>query len=165
MNAHTFISRTEETRDDWQTPLPVVQALGSFDLDPCANIFAPTRCASRGLTVLDDGLSQPWEGRVWCNPPYGADARKWIARLAEHGNGIALIPPRVGSKWFHSEVFERADAVFFLKGRIAFISPVTGRPVKGNNADSILVAFGEENILAIKNSGLEGVLFRTGDLK
>lgn len=156
----SFTARTEATRDDWQTPLRIVQALGSFDLDPCANCRAPTRLATRGFTVAENGLEQPWQGRVWLNPPYGAEARLWIARLAAHGNGIALIPPRLGAKWFHEQVLDTFDGILFHKGRIAFLDPDTGLPVKGNNADSVFVAYGNENTAALAASGLPGKLWR-----
>lgn len=156
----SFTSRTEVTRDDWQTPLALVGALGSFDLDPCANCEEPTRLATRGFTLADNGLSQKWGGRVWLNPPYGRQARQWISRLAQHGDGIALIPPRLGAKWFHDAVLGTFDGIFFHKGRIAFVDPSTGFPVTGNNADSIFVAYGEANIEALAASGLPGKLWR-----
>ena len=86
-----FGTRTEATRDNWQTPIHIVSCVGKFDLDPAANVFNPTRLAAQGYTI--DGLTKPWTGRVWLNPPYGAECRDWLQRLAEHGNGIALIPP------------------------------------------------------------------------
>lgn len=88
-----FHSRTKNTKDDWQTPAYIVEALGKFDLDPCANAKNPARLACKGYTESDDDLMLPWSERVWMNPPYGRECRKWIARLILHGNGIALIPP------------------------------------------------------------------------
>lgn len=154
----TFQTRTEETRDDWQTPKELVDALGEFELDPCANCQNPARLADCGYTIANNGLALPWHGRVWLNPPYGSEARLWLRKLAEHGNGIALIPPRVGSIWFHEEVFAKCDAILFKKGRIAFIGQ-DGKPVAGNNADSIFVAFGANNVAALKASGIAGVLW------
>lgn len=158
----TFSSRTAATRDDWQTPASIISALGNFDLDPCANINNPTRCASHGFTVRQNGLSRPWQGRVWLNPPYGGTApvKTWLMRLALHGNGIALVPPRLGARWFHDVVLSSADAILFLKGRVAFIDPDAQRPVSGNNADSILIAYGAGNISAFERSGLEGKLWK-----
>jgi hypothetical protein len=148
-----FATRTESTRDDWQTPLYIVSCLGKFDLDPAANVLNPTRLAMEGYTV--NGLTKPWTGRIWLNPPYGAECRNWLQRLASHGNGIALIPPRVGSKWFHRAVFKTCDAILFLEGRIAFLDGGMN-PVVGNNADSILIAFGDENVEALRSCGLAG---------
>jgi phage N-6-adenine-methyltransferase len=159
MGITSFASRTAATRDDWQTPLEIVQALGQFDLDPCANCHSPTRLASQGYTITDNGLIRSWNGRVWLNPPYGADTKHWLLRLSTHGNGIALIPPRMGSKWFHECVLDTCNGVFFLKGRVAFLDTATGRAVKGNNADSVLVAYGDENVHSIAASGLLGKLW------
>jgi len=155
----SFNSRTEATQDDWQTPDYIVAALGKFDLDPCANLWEPNKFAINYFTEETDGLSQNWQGRVWLNPPYGSACKFWLAKLALHGNGIALIPPRMGSSWFQQIVLETADAIFFLKGRISFIDAFTKKPVKGNNADSIFVAFGEENVEILRNCFLEGKLW------
>lgn len=151
-----FGSRTEATRDDWQTPIEYVRALGEFDLDPCANQHDPTRCARRAYTVEDDGLNLPWFGRVWCNPPYGSEARDWLEKLGQHGDGIALIPPRMGAQWFHNVVLARFDAMLFHYGRVAFINPETGLPVTGNNADSVFIAYGQRNVEALLASGIPG---------
>jgi len=39
--------------------------------------------ATETLTERDDGLSQPWRGRVYCNPP-GANSAKSVRRWWEH---------------------------------------------------------------------------------
>lgn len=155
----TFSSRTEFTKDDWRTPLYIVKALGEFDLDPCADIVEPTRLAKHGYTIEDDGLEKEWFGRVFVNPPYGYEVQDWMEKLGEYGNGVALIPPRVGAKWFHNIVFSRCDAILFLKGRVSFID-WEGYAVDGNNADSILVAYGEQNVQSLSVCGLEGVLWK-----
>ena len=161
----SYSTRTAATRDDWQTPMRIIAALGHFDLDPCANIDDPTRCAAKGLTIRENGLSQEWQGRVWLNPPYGgtAPAKIWLMKLAQHGNGVALVPPRVGARWFHDVVLSSAHAILFLKGRVSFIDPTVQEPVKGNNADSILIAYGLNNVTAFEQSGLEGRLWRLLD--
>ncbi|MDQ4421225.1 DNA N-6-adenine-methyltransferase [Sphingobium sp. DEHP117] len=158
----SFFSRTAATRDDWQTPRHIISALGHFDLDPCANNDDPTRCGSTGFTIEQDGLSREWHGRVWLNPPYGGatPAKVWLMKLARHGNGVALVPPRVGARWFHDVVLSTAHAILFLKGRVSFIDPVAQRPARGNNADSILIAYGLENVVAFEKCGLEGRLWR-----
>lgn len=156
----SFHGRTASTRDDWQTPVELVATLGTFFLDPCANASDPTRLASFGFTAEQDGLATAWMGRVFVNPPYGRAARQWLVKLAAHGNGIALIPPRMGAAWFHDEVLAKADAILFLRGRIAFIDAATGLPVDGNNADSCLVAFGEMNADVLERCGLAGRVWR-----
>lgn len=48
-----------------------------FDLDVAA--AAHNAKAPKFYTIEDDGLSQPWRGNVWCNPPYsGLDA--WLRK-------------------------------------------------------------------------------------
>src|SRR2546423_1714623 len=80
---------------EWYTPPWLFGALGlTFDLDPCSPVEGPVTPAKRHLTRLDDGLVAPWEGRVWLNPPYGAELPKWIGRLADHGDGVALVLSR-----------------------------------------------------------------------
>ena len=94
--------------DEWLTPPEIVRACGQFDLDPCAPIVRPWDTASRHFTVEDDGLAQSWDGRVWCNPPFGREAAAWLARMAEHGNGVALIPARTETAMFYASVWGAA---------------------------------------------------------
>lgn len=89
---------------EWLTPPEILAALGTFDLDPCAPIVRPWDTAGQHYTIEDNGLAQAWEGRVWLNPPFGAQASKWLARLAAHGNGIALIPARTETVMFYESV-------------------------------------------------------------
>ena len=57
------------TTHDWLTPPEILEALGPFDMDPCASQFQPWRTAAQQFTIEDDGLAREWQGRVWCNPP------------------------------------------------------------------------------------------------
>ncbi len=82
----------------WLTPPHVIAALGPFDLDPCAHVGWPT--AKAGIYLPRDGLTTPWSGRVWLNPPYGAEVWRWLARLAEHGRGTASETPMDGQSIF-----------------------------------------------------------------
>jgi hypothetical protein len=34
---------------------------------------------------LDNGLSLPWFGRIWLNPPYGDEAGAWLQPLTLSG--------------------------------------------------------------------------------
>lgn len=80
----------EGKSNEWLTPPEIIEALGPFDLDPCAPIERPWPTANRHYTVEDDGLRQPWDGFVWVNPPYGPHTWKWLHKLAEHGRGRAV---------------------------------------------------------------------------
>ncbi|WP_223160903.1 phage N-6-adenine-methyltransferase [Salinicola aestuarinus] len=87
-------------KDEWLTPPSILEALGSFDLDPCSPVERPWDTASEHLTLHDDGLSAAWRGRVWLNPPYGRETGLWLEKLAEHGDGIALVFARTETEMF-----------------------------------------------------------------
>lgn len=158
MTSKNFNSNTENN-DEWLTPPEILKALGDFDLDPCAPVpdARPWPTAEKHYSVEDNGLMMPWDGRIWCNPPYGRDTFSWLSRLAEHGNGIALIFARTETRGFHSEIWEKADAVFFFKGRLKFYR-VNGEQGGTANAPSCLVAYGDSNVRSICRSGLSGKL-------
>lgn len=83
------------------TPWPIIEALGPFDLDPCAADPRPWDCANFNYTEAWDGLRQPWFGMVWLNPPFDRYiVGAWLSRLADHGNGIALLHARLEADWF-----------------------------------------------------------------
>lgn len=119
-------SDVSATTHDWLTPPELIAALGHFDMDPCASEYQPWKTADRQFTIHDDGLAREWVGRVWCNPPYGPHAEKFLKRLAEHGDGIALIFARTETKAFQEYCFGRADAMLFMAGRIKFRIPGGG---------------------------------------
>lgn len=142
--------------DEWLTPPEILRALGPFDLDPCSPVNRPWPTASDHYTVQEDGLSQPWRGRVWMNPPYGSESARWLQRLADHGNGVALIFARTETAMFFDWVWPRADALLFVQGRIHF-HYVDGRRAAANSgAPSVLVAFGQQNADALSRSSIAG---------
>lgn len=71
------------TSDDCYTPRWVFDAMGlHFDLDVAAPPGGPWHVpANRYYTAEDDGLAQPWDGLVWCNPPY-SQFMPWAERFA-----------------------------------------------------------------------------------
>lgn len=142
--------------NEWYTPPEIFHALGCrFDLDPCAPVGGlPWIPADVSYNYHDDGLSQPWVGRVWLNPPYGPHTAPWLGRLAAHGDGIALVFARTDVTWFHT-IAEQADLVCFLRGRVQFVRGA-GMPGKGHNAaaPSCLIAFGVDNAEIVRRSGL-----------
>lgn len=144
--------KAEETSTVWLTPLPIVQALGWFDLDPCG--FAGHKTASQMILPPMDGLREHWRGRVWMNPPYGRGIDEWIHRLFQHGNGIALVPARTDTEWFQLAI-RKADGALFVKKRIPFLRP-DGTPVPGNTVGSVMLAFGAHNARRLADSSIEG---------
>lgn len=143
--------------DEWLTPPDIIKALGDFDLDPCAPVNRPWDMAKKHYTVQDNGLHLPWEGRVWLNPPYGRETFKWMERLAEHKNGTALIFARTETAGFHAQIWNKATAIFFFKGRLKF-HYVDGRQGGTANAPSCLVAYNAANAFHILKAYLDGTI-------
>lgn len=142
--------------DEWLTPPEIIKELGPFDLDPCSPINRPWPTAGTHYTVEDDGLSKPWFGRVWLNPPYGPETGKWLERLSEHQNGMALIFARTETDMFHRWGWDKADAMLFFRGRLYFYN-VAGVRAKANaGGPSVLIAYGAQNAERLKNSAIEG---------
>lgn len=140
----------------WLTPEPIVRALGVFGLDPCAAPEPrPWVTALQHITLPDDGLAADWTGnRVWLNPPFGDEAAAWLAKLADHGNGIALVPARTETKWFYAHIWGSADAVLFMRTRPHFCHPDGSRARSNSGAPICLVAYGITNVAALERSGL-----------
>ena len=144
--------------DEWLTPPAIMAPLGQFDLDPCAPVVRPWDTAARHFTVEDSGLLQPWAGRVWCNPPFGRGAIHWMRKMAQHGNGIALIPARTETAMFYETVWGIADAVLFIKGRPHFHTVDGKRAPFNSGAPICLIAYGTVNALVLERSGLGRVV-------
>lgn len=132
-------------KDEWLTPLHIIEALKPFDLDPCASVVRPWEIAPATYTIHDNGLIKPWSGFVWCNPPYGNQTRKWFGRMVEHGNGIALTFARTETRMFFESVWNKADAILFIKGRLCFCD-TTGKPSGPAGAPSVLIAYGQVGV-------------------
>ena len=151
--------RAKTGKDEWLTPPELINALGTFDLDPCSPINRPWETAGLHYTINDDGLFMKWEGRVFCNPPYGKETAKWLSKCAEHGNAIALTFARTETKMFFETVWNKAHAVLFLKGRLRFYH-VTGKQGDSAGAPSVLIAYGEGNANSLQTSKLRGKFIR-----
>ena len=149
----------EGITNDWLTPPYIIEALGPFDLDPCASVNQPWATAKKMIALPNDGLSANWSGRVWLNPPYGKQLYDWLEKLSTHGNGIALTFSRTETKGFVKHVWNKADALMFLDGRLHFHHSGTGERAKGNSGGaSVLIAYGKPNVKALLLSGLSGTV-------
>ena len=113
-------------KDYWETPQALFDQLDElfhFTLDPCST-HENAKCAKH-YTKEEDGLSKSWEGEtVFCNPPYGSDGKRWIAKCAkeaEHATIVALIPARTDVIAFHEHIYRKPGVmVKFLRGRLRF---------------------------------------------
>jgi hypothetical protein len=145
---------------DWITPKHIIDALGPFDLDPCQSATQPWPCANKGYVWPVDGLREPWHGRVWLNPPYSVHAAEWLAKLARHGQGTALIFARTETAMFFAHVWRAASAVLFLEGRLYFHYPDGRRADANAGGPSCLVAYGRADVEKLAASDLAGHLVR-----
>ena len=157
---NTSFEKTENSTDEWYTPIEIINSLGKFDLDPCAPEKPLRQTASTMYDKNIDGLKQVWRGRVWLNPPYSRPLiEQFVKRMAEHNNGIALLFNRCDSKMFIDVILEKATAIKFLKGRIKFYRK-DGTRGGSPGCGSILIAFGENNAEILKNNDLPGKFIR-----
>jgi len=141
----------------WLTPNYITDPLGAFDLDPCCHQAHPSPIGKTRFYPPMDGYSLPWFGRVWLNPPYSStDCGRWLEKLATHGNGISLIFARTETDWFFKQIWQKADSVLFLRGRIHFLHPNGTRAKFNAGAPSCLVAYGANNSEILKTCGLTG---------
>jgi DNA N-6-adenine-methyltransferase (Dam) len=147
-----------ERNDRWLTPASVVAALGKFDLDPCGAPDHPLAEHTYLLENGDDGLDDPWFGRVWLNPPYGRMMRDWVERMVEHGTGTALLPVATGTKLWQDVVFREASAIHFYRHRIKFLRRDGKDDDMVSPQASGIIAFGEADAEALRTSGLPGVV-------
>jgi hypothetical protein len=130
----------EGKTNTWLTPKYIIEALGPFELDPCAAPDPrPWKTADTMWTA--SGLEKEWFGRVWLNPPYGKQINLWLEKLANHGSGIALVFARTDTKWFH-EAFIKCSQAFILQGRIKFCLPC-GNTMHNAGHGSIFLNYGQ----------------------
>lgn len=147
---------TTSITDEWITPREILDALGPFDLDPCSpGDRRPWDTARNHLSIEDDGLTAPWAGRVWLNPPY-SQAGQWLRRLALHGRGTALNFARTETAAWFDHVWPYATGLLFVKGRLTF-HHVDGRRSGFNaGAPSVLVAYGHADAAVLRSCSLPG---------
>ena len=155
LEMNTTFEKSANSTDEWYTPKEIIDAL-----DPCAPVAPPYKTANVMYNKNDDGLKQEWKGRVWLNPPYSRPLIEcFVKRMAEHGNGIALLFNRCDSKMFQDVIFEKATAMKFLRNRIRFFRP-DGTRGDSPGCGSILIAFGEDNAEVIKTCDIAGKYVR-----
>ena len=121
---NTKLMFSSET-DMWATPQDFFDKLNeefNFQLDVCAT--AENAKCEKYYTKEQDGLSMPWTGTCWCNPPYGRDIGKWVAKAYASSAGgeatvVMLLPSRTDTRWFHDYIYGKAE-IRFIKGRLKF---------------------------------------------
>lgn len=147
--------------DEWYTPDEYIErarrVMGGIDLDPASCELAQRIVrADKFYTMEDDGLSYPWKGRVWLNPPYSRGmVDRFVEKLCDEyecGNvteAVLLTNNFTDTQWFHM-AYRRCDIMCFTSGRIRFYnengvstSPTNGHAFIyfGKNADKFREVF------------------------
>ena len=140
---------------DWYTPPQIFDALGlTFDLDPCSPGSTHWVPARKIYTLKDDGLRQPWEGLVFCNPPFGGRNGHvpWLRKFLEHANGVAIVRAYTSSAWFHEHAV-KAETMLFPKGKTKFVRP-DGSIGRAPGHGVVLLGMGVVANDALRRSGL-----------
>ncbi|MFY7624665.1 phage N-6-adenine-methyltransferase [Enterobacter cloacae complex sp. BZL2004] len=138
-----------DQRDLWRTPPALFTSLDAefcFQLDAAA---APHNALCRKfITAEQNTLETPWAdylsipGYVWLNPPYSditPFVKKAAAESANQIGTVMLVPADTSVGWFKEAIQTASEVRFITAGRLAFINPVTGKPVSGNNKGSMLI--------------------------
>ncbi|KAF0679439.1 phage N-6-adenine-methyltransferase [Enterobacter hormaechei] len=138
-----------DQRDLWRTPPAIFASLDAefcFQLDAAA---APHNALCRKfITAEQNTLETPWAdylnvpGYVWLNPPYSditPFVKKAAAESANQIGTVMLVPADTSVGWFKEAIQTASEVRFITAGRLAFINPVSGKPVSGNNKGSMLI--------------------------
>ncbi|BDV32255.1 DNA N-6-adenine-methyltransferase [Microbacterium terricola] len=123
--------------EEWYTPRHILalvaELLGEIDLDPASNPGDPWVTARQHFNRADDGLTRPWAGRVFLNPPWNAQGSpaRWVAKLVdeyEEGDvteAVCLLPARVNTSWMaRLAIYPRV----FVRGRLKFTDAAGDAP-------------------------------------
>jgi len=138
--------------NEWYTPSAIIEAarlaMGNIDLDPASSTIAnATVKAAQFFSMRDDGLTQPWTGNVWLNPPYsqpeiGLFSKKvleeWPTRAKQV---IVLVNNATETEWFQN-MLNICSAVCFPKTRIKFLD-VNGKPSGAPLQGQAILYFGK----------------------
>jgi len=142
---------------EYYTPRYIFDGLGArFSIDVASPAAGPLPWipADRFYTPKENGLAQPWEGLIWCNPPYGKETEYWMSKMSRHNSGIALVFARTDTGWFQ-ETAKNASGILLIAGRIRFVNR-EHKSYGSPGAPSMLIGWGEDarKILSRSNLGL-----------
>ncbi len=157
--------------DEWFTPAEYIEAarivMGGIDLDPaCNDVAAAIVAAGVHYNKEDNGLSQPWFGRVWLNPPYSMPLIKDFVMTAidEYESGrvteaVILTNNSSDTAWFQSLL--ALYPACFTRGRIQFWRP--GQTTFAARQGQVFFYLGEKQDLFAEVFGQFGLVVRRWD--
>lgn len=138
-----------DQRDLWRTPPALFACLNAefcFQLDAAA--AQHNALCKKFITAEQNTLETSWAdylsipGYVWLNPPY-SDITPFVKKAAAESSNqigtVMLVPADTSVVWFKEAIQTASEVRFITAGRLAFINPVTGKPVSGNNKGSMLI--------------------------
>lgn len=153
-----------DASDGWYTPPWIIEkaraVLGVIDLDPASCEAAQAIVqASAFYTEHENGLIQPWYGRVWLNPPYSAPT-PWVRRaIAEYQAGaivaaLILTNSYTETGWWQD--LAAVAAVLFCRGRLNFWHPA--KTSTQNRTGQTLAYLGPDRARFVEVFGTMGVV-------
>ena len=135
----------------WLTPDYILKwvhkEFGFVGLDAAADV--DNAVAIHYIDEYMDALVTPWNSNdiVWCNPPYGKEAKKFVERAIDQvekkncSKVVMLLAVRTDTKMFQELIFPRASRIHFIKGRVKFKRAGKTRPDERPNFASAIVVF------------------------
>lgn len=135
-----FQNNTKDN-NEWYTPRFILQraraTMGGIDLDPASCPIAQKNVqAKRFFTKEDDGLTKPWRGKVWLNPPYCDGnmtlfVEKLLKELPHIDQAMLLSHNHLDTRWAQA-LLEKAEVSINLSGRTRFLN-LEGKMEKGTS--------------------------------
>lgn len=118
----------------------LVSVFGKFTLDAAAT--AKDALCKRFLTKEKNGLTTPWSGRVFCNPPF-AQSDLWVKKAYEEMahrrvESVLVLPVGCSQLWYQK--YAVYGMVYVPNRRINFDLPA-GTPTDRADRDTMVVHF------------------------
>lgn len=141
-------------KQDWETPQELFDNLNNefdFELDAFAS-DKNAKC-KHFFTERDDSFQQDWTKykSIFINPPYTSKVQDEVLKkindtISSNWRGgviVLLIPARTDTKRWHDYIFNKADDIRFIKGRLRF--EVDGIPRSSSTFPSAVIVYDLRN--------------------